>query len=339
MNIIKTHSFISSLIVALALPACASVTVNSPVSGNEVHSPFNLSATSVSCSSQPVASMGYSLDDSTSSTIISGTTIDTDVVSSTGSHTLHVKAWGDKGAGCDTDVQITVSSTATSESVVPSNATSVSSLQTFGDWKEVHDSATPGGSSGSMSLVGSPSMGGTARKFVTRFSGSGGERYSLSFSDDDTATNFMYDAWVYFGGSVSAIGNLELDLNQVMPNGQTVIYGFQCSAYSGTWEFAENAGSPSHPRPHWISSKAGCNPRKWSTDTWHHVQIYYSRNDSGVVTYHAVWLDGKEETINATVPSAFDLGWGKILNTNFQVDGTGSGTVTAYLDKFTFYRW
>lgn len=339
LNIIKTQSFIPSLLVALTLPACASVTVNSPVSGNEVHSPFKLSAISVACSSQPVASMGYSFDNSTSSTIINGTTIDAEVVSSTGPHTLHVKSWGDKGAGCDSDVQITVTSTSSSESVVPTNASRVSSLQTFGDWHAVHDSGTRGDASGHMSLAGSPSMGGTSRRFVTDFSRNGGERYSLTFADDDTATNFMYDGWVYFTSSARNIGNLEMDLNQVMPNGHTVIFGFQCSAYSGTWEYTKNAGSASHYKPAWVSSHAGCNPRTWSVNAWHHVQINYSRNDSGVVTYHSVWLDGKESAINGTVFSEFDLGWPKILNTNFQVDGEGSGSNTIYLDNLTIYRW
>ena len=190
-----------------------------------------------------------------------------------------------------------------------------------------------------MAMVGSPSMGGNSRRFETSFSGSGGERYSLSFGDDDTATDFMYDGYVYFTSSARNIANLELDLNQVMPNGQTVIYGFQCSIYSGTWEFAKNAGSARKPRPTWVNSGKGCNPRTWSLNTWHHVQIYYSRNDSGDVTYHSVWLDGHEDAINATVFSAFDLGWPKILNTNFQVDGQGAGSNTIFLDNLSIYRW
>jgi len=50
-------------------------------------------------------------------------------------------------------------------------------------------------------------------------------------------TNFVYDTWVYLGPSAANIGNLELDLNQVMPNGHTVIYGMQCDGYSLTWDY------------------------------------------------------------------------------------------------------
>jgi hypothetical protein len=80
--------------------------------------------------------------------------------------------------------------------------------------------------------------------------------------------------------------------------------------------------------------------RNWSTNTWHHVQISYSRDNSGNVTYQAVWLDGVEQQLNVTVPSSFALGWAPVLLTNFEVDGLGSsGASTVYLDDLTVYRW
>jgi hypothetical protein len=72
---------------------------------------------------------------------------------------------------------------------------------------------------------------------------------------------------------------------------------------------------------------------------WHHVQISYSRNDAGMVTYKSVWLDGKEQVINATVLGARAMGWGPVLLANFQVDGRGTGTGTIYLNDLTVYRW
>jgi hypothetical protein len=71
------------------------------------------------------------------------------------------------------------------------------------------------------------------------------------------------------------------------------------------------------------------------------VQVWYSRDDDGNVTYHTVWFDGVEQPINMTVPSAFDLGWGSVLLTNFQIDGktATAGTATVYLDKVSISRW
>jgi len=319
------------------------ITVSSPANGATVTSPFELSAKASTCSSQSVSAMGYSLDTSSNTTVVDSTSENAEVTAASGSHTLHVKAWGDQGASCDANVAIKVgggSTTSSDTSLAPSDAVSVSSIQTLSNWKATHDTGGPGSSSGSMSIVGSPSRSGHARKFATKFSSAGDERYSVTFGDNTSSTNFLYDAWVYVASPASDIANLELDVNQVMPNGQTVIFGFQCDGYSGTWGYSENSGTPTKSSAHWLTSKAKCNVRDWGTNTWHHVQVSYSRDSSGHVTYKSVWLDGAEQEINATVPSAFALGWGPTLSTNFQVDGLGSsGSSTLYLDDLTVYRW
>jgi hypothetical protein len=342
VNILKQITFLISFLALIALPAFAGVTVNSPYNGEQVSSPFTLSASASACSSQSISSMGYSLDNSSDTTIIKGSSISTSVQAAAGSHTVHVKSWGDNGASCVTDVTVTVAGTtsaSTGGTVVPSTATTVSSLQVLSNWEEEHDPGTSGSSSGSMSIVSSPAYSGSSRKFVTTFSGSGGELYHVTYGDDTTSTNFFYDGWVYISGSASNLGNIEMDMNQVMENGQTVIYGFQCDGWEGTWDYTENAGSPTSPKDTWVHSKAACNPRNWAANTWHHVQVYYSRTSSGEVTYHSVWLDGTESALNATVPSAFALGWAPTLLTNFQVDGDGSGTATVYLDDLQISRW
>jgi hypothetical protein len=321
------------------------ISVSTPSSAQTVSSPFSLLASATSCSSQPVRSMGYSLDNSSSTTILKGSTsIDAKVSASAGTHTVHVKAWNILGAVCSDAVAVTVSEVtddvAADTAIVPLGAISISNIEALTNWKAAHDTGTNGTSSGTMSMVSSPSQDGSARGFVTAYTSNGGERYSVTFGDDTTSTNFLYDAWVYFTASSSNIANLEMDVNQTMPNGQTVIFGVQCDGYSGTWDYSENLGTPQKPAGHWAHSQAACNPRNLSTNTWHHVQISYSRNDSGMVTYNAVYLDGIKSALNATVLAARALGWGTSLSTNFQIDGLGlSGSSTLYLDKLTIYRW
>jgi len=321
--------------------AYAAVTVSTPANSSTVTSPFTLTANASSCSSQPISAMAYSLDNGSDLATVYATYIQQQVSASTGAHTVHVKSWGNKGAVCVTDVAVTVSSSSGSTGTgVPSGATTVSSLQTMTNWKGVHDTGTPGSSSGSMSVASSPSRSGSARKFVTSFSNSGGERYSLTFGDDTTSTNFLYDTWIYIAGSASALANIEMDLNQVIENGDTVIFGFQCDGYAGTWDYTANTGSPAKPSVHWQSTGVACNPRNWGANAWHHVQISYSRTTAGVVTYQSVTFDGTVHPINKTVLSAFQLGWGDVVQTNFQVDGLGSGgTNTIYLDETTVSRW
>jgi len=60
-------------------------------------------------------------------------------------------------------------------------------------------------------------------------------------------------------------------MNQVMANGETVIFAVQCDGYS-TWDYTTNAGTPQNPVDQWLHSTAPCNPQNWTTNTWH--QLY-----------------------------------------------------------------
>jgi hypothetical protein len=343
-NFAKKFAPLSFLLAILAMPTLASVTVNSPSNGSEVGAPLNLSAIATTCSSQSVAAMGFSFDSSADTTVIPGTSIEASIGSAAGTHTLHVKAWGDQGASCVTDVTFTVK-TATTPTVggpvIPSDAVSVSSIQAMANWQADHDDGGPGQSNGSTQLVSSPSLFGTTRKFETQYSGSGDERYSVSFSDDTNATNFLYDAWVYLTDSANHVANLEMDVNQVMANGQTVLIGVQCDGYSGTWDYTVNKGTAALPQPNWvIKNGTKCNPHEWTRRKWHHVQATFSRDESGIITYHSVWLDGTETKLDVKVYGGASLGWGPSIITQFQVDGLGSkGSTTVYLDSLTISRW
>jgi hypothetical protein len=331
--------FVFALLALLesAAPAFANVTVYSPGENARVVSPFWLDATASPCASQPIAAMGYSFDSSSNTTIVYGASVSGVIGFATGAHVLHIKSWGNQGASCVSDVALTVVPPPTS--MVPSWAGRANEIQTLGGWQGTSDSSTGGGlSSGITNLVSVPSLSGYAREFATTFSDNSGERYDASFGVDTVAQNFLYDGWVYFVNPTSDIANLEMDMNQVMANGQTVIFGFQCDGYSGTWDYTANAGTPQKPSDVWRHSASECNPREWSANTWHHVQISYSRDQYGNVCYKSVWLDNVESDLYITVPSAFALGWTPTLLTNFQVDGT-SGSAKVYLDNLTIYWW
>ena len=219
----------------------------------------------------------------------------------------------------------------------------MSAIEALSDWKEAYDAGTSGSSGnagGTMIMVESPSLSGQAREFQTTYSNYGGERYWVSFGQDTAATHFLYDGWIYLDDTAGDVANLEMDINQVMANGQTVIYGFQCDGYAKTWDYTANAGTPQNPVDRWLKSDQVCDVQSWTRNAWHHVQVMYSRDDAGNVTYESVWLDGAEQDIHATVPSAFALGWAPTLLTNLQVDGLGAGGESmVYLDQLTVYRW
>jgi hypothetical protein len=321
-------------------PTTTNATVFSPANGASVTSPFAVAAGGTLCLSQTISAFGYSIDTSASTTIVSGTTLSASVSAAGGSHILHVKSWGANGSSCVSDIPFTVT-VPTSAPSIPANAVMTKALQNLTVWTGEHDLGTPGTSTGAMSLVTSPAMSGSARKFATSYASYGGERYNVKFGNDQASTNFVYDTQIYIASPSTGIANIEMDLNQVMANGQTVIFGFQCDGWSHTWDYTANGGTPTSPVDHWLHSTQSCDPQQWATNAWHHVQIQYSRDNSGNVTYKAVWLDGVEQDLNVTVLSGFALGWGPSINSNFQIDGytSTSGSSTVYLDNLTLYSW
>jgi hypothetical protein len=335
----KSSYLVSLALLASAVPAVANVTINSPRENARVVSPFWLSAIASPCSSQPIVAMGYSFDDSTNTSIVNGASVSKVIGFSTGAHVLHIKSWGTQGAPCVTSINLTVVPPPTS--AIPSSAIKTTAIQTLGSWEASIDIATGNGiSSGIMGIVSLPSQSGYAREFTATYSNSSGERFDVPFGVDTESRNFFYDAWVDIVGPSNDIANLEMDMNQVMANGQTAIFGFQCDGYWGTWDYAVNGGTPQHPSDTWRHSYSECNPREWSTNAWHHIQISYSRDEAGNVTYKSVWLDNIEDDLYVTVPSAFALGWAPTLLTNFQIDGLGtSGSAKVYLDNLTISRW
>lgn len=344
MNFLK-FSVVCSLFALWTSPLLAQITIVSPTNGQQVSSPFTLNMWADSCDGNSVGAVGYSLDDSSSTSAWNDWYIDGPVTAPSGWHTLHVKVWDVYGDPCDTDVSINVTSASSGGSgalsVVPSNAISIGGIQTFGNWNAIHDGGTPGWSNGSTYVTGSPSITGGARLFANEFGDYGGERFSASIAGDVPEQNYFYDAWIYIANDTNGFANLEFDLNHSMDDGITAIMGFQCDTWNNTWDYTVNGGSPTQPSDTWAHSNAYCNVHDWGVNQWHHIQIYYTHDGDGWVTYHTVWLDGNASDINASVFSGFALGWDPGVLTNFQVDGSSSGTTwgNIYLDQVTVYRW
>jgi hypothetical protein len=337
MNIAKHICLSSALLTNFAISALAqtvvpvpspSITVIGPATGTEVSSPFTIDVAALTCLNEPVAAMGFSLDTG-SDTIVNGTAIDAPMESAFGLHTVHVKAWGNSGAECLTDVGIAVTPTTSVD------VSGINKLTTWA-WHDRSDPAVKGTAIGSVFLTNF----GDTREFVSTYTNYGSELYYTAFGDSNTARNFLYDTWVSIASPNNALANLEMDVNQVTPDGMTIIFGFQCDGYAGVWDYTTNTGTPQKPVDVWLHSNVACNVHTWTPNVWNHVQISYSRDDSGNVTYNAVALNGVVSNINATVPSSFALGWGPTLVTNFEMDGFGtSGTSTVFMNSLSVFRW
>lgn len=328
-------AFVLACLSFSAAAHAADVNVSTPSDNANVRAPFAVQAASATCLGQSVSAMGYSIDDSSHTAVSNFTFINALALASSGEHTLHVKAWGSRGASCASDIHIHVQD----GNSIPPAVTVVSNLQRLTNWTGNRDSATEGLAAGATSLAGLPSMSGQARQYVANLGANGGEIFHVFFGSDVAATNFVYDTQIMLS-TTNGLANIEMDMNQVMANGQTVIYGVQCDGYAHTWDYTVNTGTPQHPIDTWRHSNVACNPQSWTPGVWHHVQIAYSRDAVGTVTYHSVSLDGMEsDFLGATGNSAFALGWAPTLLTNLQIDARSPTTINVLLDNLTVYRW
>ena len=354
--------------VILCRPALASdVAVGNPVSGTHVSSPLWIRAHNIGCESVPPSAFGYSIDDST--TFVRGVTpYDIDVIGQVmapGTHTIHFKSWTARGACPVVNTQITVgapaspsspslpsSPTSTSgvvigryvgatlpsvQSAIPPNAVSSGDVDGHSGWGQTHDGGTPGTSRGSSVYPATTPVYDEARQFYMTYTDRAGERWNLSLASSASATHFVLDTYVFFPNP-SEVLNLEMDINQVMSNGETVIFGTQCSGVTGTWEAAYTSGKLDH----WWSSSIKCNPAHWAANTWHHVQIGMHRDSSGTVIHDWVNLDGTHSNWAYSRESAHFLGWARgVVDVQYQIEGTSksSGSVTSYIHNMTIYRW
>jgi hypothetical protein len=336
----------------------SNITIASPLSGTTTTSPILVKAHNVGCNGLTPTAFGFSIDNSTT-TKMGATANDLDfqnVSVSTGKHLIHFKGWVHGGICPVVDEPINVvtttgtsgsgtgssgsgsSGTGSVSSSIPSYAVATADLDTASNWQGEHDSGTPGSSQGSTVFPATTPVYDDAREFYMTYSGRGGERWHNSFRNDSTSTHFAFDTYVYVENP-DQLANLELDLNQVMSNGQTVIFGTQCSTYSGTWEWTYYANGGFH----WHSSNVPCKTINWTANTWHHIQFGFHRDSNGYVTHDWVEFDGVHSTFTgASALSAKSLGWAKgsqILN--IQMDGysKSSGSIKAYFHKTTFYEW
>src|SRR5438270_13385892 len=88
----------------------ADIAVSAPLNGTTVPSSFLLQASAPTCLGQNTSSMAYSFDSNADHILSGATSIHQTVTDTAGSHILRVKAWGNGGAFCEADLNITISS-------------------------------------------------------------------------------------------------------------------------------------------------------------------------------------------------------------------------------------
>jgi hypothetical protein len=331
--------FLTGVQGACAQTAHPAITVGSPAGGTEISSPVLVRAHNVGCGGERPNYLGYSIDDDRA-IIPSESPYDIDVLGqslSAGVHTLHFRSWTSNGECPATRTTFTVKENADAPSI-PSSAISSGDLDAVGKWAGVHDKGTPGSSKGLTIFPATTPLYDNAREFFMTYTHRAGERWSTTFANDPIPTHFVLDLYVYFPNP-SEVMNLELDLNQVLSNGDTILMTTQCSGSKNLWEYGITKGG----RDTWTTSTLPCNPSTWAANTWHHLQIGEHHDGNGNVTHDYVVLDGVYTPFtNATDFSSKNQHWAKgHINMQFQIEGSSrtSGSATAFVDNMTVYRW
>jgi hypothetical protein len=117
--VIVSVIFISSISTKAV---AADITVTAPLKNTTVPSSFLLQASAPTCVGQNTASMAYSFDSNADNILSGATSINQMVTDTAGSHILRVKAWGNSGAFCEMDLNITVSAQSVVVSTPSNNA-------------------------------------------------------------------------------------------------------------------------------------------------------------------------------------------------------------------------
>lgn len=212
---------------------------------------------------------------------------------------------------------------------IPASAVSSGVLDNYTaqPWKLTHDAATPG-TTANVSTTYRDAVNG--RNFHFDYTANAGERFSLYFGDDPSSLNFCYDVEIRFTDPTQIL-NMELDMNQVMSDGRTVIYDCQCASKSRTWEV--NA---------WNPTRIVGNPQQWGTG-WNRVRIFWHRSaDGNTVFWDGVEFNGSYLSIGVSSGAEVKaLGWDvNRLVLNFQMEGANAtGTVDAFARNLQVWRW
>ena len=354
------------------------VTVSAPALGAIVTSPFTLQTQAPTCDGQSTQSMAYELDSIWDPHGNHGlgpnhnhrsTVLNASVSASTGSYLLRVKAKGDSGAYCETDINLDVA--ASSGLVPPAEASQYAHMEndptytgsyapcggangpSANLWLTEPDCATSGTKSGSTSIVSTPMYGGQpdSREFTmtSNTSGGGVRWYDKAINGEFPVTHLQYDVYVNFVDS-SSVGNLELDINHVITSPANTLYqpSTQCNLTKGLWQVTVK-GAPGS----WVNTNATCTRSQIASGVWHHiqVQVHHDANGGTGIYYDAVAIDGHVTPITTcTIASGASAGqpipcqstpthpgWGAQIGPQFQIDG--NGTITAYVDDFTVFYW
>lgn len=287
-----------------------------------------------------------------------GTSVDTTINLSPGSHYLVVQAWDRNGTTFLNPVIVTAPGGAQPalppapaptpnptpapapppagggpQAYVPPGAGSKQDIDQMPGWENCGACSGIGANGPvvpySMSEgVSSPSMDGKSAVFwLGGTTPWGSAIWWKQLGGQDYATHFVYDTY-FFMNNPGASQALEFDVNESV-NGRKYIYGTECDIAAGNaWRVWDTANA------HWMPTGASChvNANSWNHLTWELERV------GGQTHFVAVTLNGYRQTVDKYFNSK--PGGYHELNVAFQMDGNhAQDDYQVWLDKVSLYFW
>ncbi len=309
------------------------VTVSSPSNGASVGSPVHFVASAKSTA--PITAMRI-YSDGNSVYANNASSLDTYVNLPAGNHYVVVQAWDSYGNVLKAPARtITVGSSSTGGTTIPSTAKVFSSIDQMGGWQDCTVCAGIGASGpvAKYSIaqgISNPSMDGSSAQFwiggTTPYANA---LWWKQLGANSSAHHFVYDLYFYLKTPQYAQA-LEFDVNQSV-GGKKYIFGTQCDIRNdGQWEVWDGLAKA------WRGTGVSCTVP--SAYTWHHLVEEFVRDDSGNVTFVSITLDGNKHYINRKYGSVSS--GASEINVAFQMDGDyAQHDFMTWLDKVKLSYW
>ena len=318
-----------------------SVSIQSPANGSTVTSPvtFKASGSSPNGISGWVIYMDggtklYQVDNYSNS--LSAT-----VSVPSGGHSIYIRAWDRSNGSYGTTGTISIgvgsgssggTTTTTGVPTPPSNATVFSNIDN-NTFNSCSANCAGGQSTTNYWQAGwqsSPSLDGSSRAFFNGGNAWANVLWYKEWSGYSWATNYLWDFYVRFNSGISDLHSAEFDFYEAN-HGIELMAGSQCNFGNGVWDTWNQAGG------RWVPTSIPC--KRFSPDTWHHIQWYVTRPANNQYKYNTLVVDGTAYAVNQTYYGS-NNGWGDKVGVQYQLDlGPNGVDNKIWVDKVKLSIW
>jgi hypothetical protein len=256
-----------------------------------------------------------------------------------GTHTIYIRAWDRVGAyGTSSKFSINVGGSSSVSGALPtppSSAKAFNQIEDMSGFKSCSANCAGGQSTTNHWMAqyqSSPSMDGSSIQFFNGGSAWANVLWYKALGANNWASHFLWDFWVrYDSSTIANLHTAEFDLYQSIA-GIELMVGSQCNFGYGIWQIWNQAAI------RWIDTSIPC--RRFSANTWHHIQWYAERASSNQYRYKTLVVDGTPYSLNNRTFYGSRQNWADVIGVQWQLDLGATGVdAHQWVDKVKLTIW